>query len=187
MPSKRVTILLIVAILLGGGAIVFAATSAEDHSRQDVVAERAAHVMPFSLGATTHIFDANARGGTERVLAKDPSDKGEITLIREHLRHEAHAFSRGDFTDPAAIHGAGMPGLETMQAGYLDIAFRYRELTGGAELAYATDEPNLIAAVHAWFDAQLRDHAGDAATADHNDTNQSSHPAPADHDAHHSG
>jgi hypothetical protein len=186
MLSTRVTILLIAAILLCGAAIVLA-TGSKDHSRQGVVAERGADVMPFSLHATTHIFEASAGGGTERVVAKNPSDKEEIALIREHLRHETYAFGRGDFTDPAAIHGAGMPGLETMQAGYQDISFRYRELSDGAEIVYATHKPDLIAAVHAWFDAQLRDHAGDAAMADHNDANRSSHPAPTVHDSHHNG
>jgi len=166
MPNRPIIALLAAATLLAGGAIAVAAVSSDEPSRQEVVAERGAGVMPFSLDATTHVFDASAQGGTQRVVAKDADDSDEIRLIREHLREEADAFSRGDFADPAAIHGDDMPGLDTLRAGYDDIDVRYRDLPDGAEIAYRTNDRDLAAAVRAWFDAQLRDHAGDAATDD---------------------
>ena len=176
MPSKFATVLL-AAILVGGGAIGGAVISGEDPSRQQVVAERGAQVMPFSLDATTHVFDATAQGGTQRVVAKNVDDTREIGLIRQHLREEADAFSRGgDFADPAAIHGEDMPGLDTLRAGYQDIDVRYRDLPDGAEIAYRTDSPDVAAAVRAWFDAQLGDHAGDAATADESGADHARHP-----------
>ncbi len=175
MPSKPITVVLVAAILIGG-AIAGAAVSGDDPSRQQVVAERGAQVMPFSLDATTHVFDATAQGGTQRVVANDPDDTREIGLIREHLRAEGDAFSRGDFADPAAIHGADMPGLDVLQAGFEDIDVRYRDLPDGAEIAYRTDNPDLVSAVRAWFDTQLRDHAGDAATG----PEHTSHPDQAD-------
>jgi len=97
-------------------------------------------------------------------------------LINEHLREEADAFSRGDFADPAAIHGEDMPGLDTLRTGYQDIDVRYRDLPDGAEIAYRTDSPDVAAAVRAWFDAQLGDHAGDAATADQSGADHARHP-----------
>jgi len=174
MHKKRVAALLVVAALMGGGAIAVAAVGG-DHSRQEVVAERGARVMPFSLDATTHVFDATAQGGTQRVVATDPDDARNIRLIREHLRKEADAFARGDFTDPAAIHGDEMPGLEALRSGYEDIDVSYRDLPNGAEITYTTDDPDLAAAIHAWFDAQLRDHAGDAARGDQAGSDHSSH------------
>lgn len=122
MPSTPVTALLAAAVLVGGGAIAGAVISDDDPSRREIVAERGAQVMPFSLDATTHVFDATARGGTQRVVANDPDDAREIGLIREHLRDEADAFSRGDFGDPAAIHGDGMPGLEALQASLAELS-----------------------------------------------------------------
>ncbi len=165
MPSRRITPVLAAAVLIAGGAIAGATVSSDEPSRQEVVADRGARVMPFSLDATTHVFDATAQGGTQRVVAKDPEDSNEIRLIREHLREEADAFGRGDFADPASIHGDDMPGLDALRTGYQDIDVRYRELTDGAEIAYRTADPDLAAAVRAWFDAQLGDHAGDAARA----------------------
>ncbi len=131
--------------------------------------------MPFSLEATTHVFDADDRGGTQRVVANDPADGEEIRLVRGHLREEADAFAAGDFADPAAIHGDDMPGLDALRAGYQAIDVRYRDLPDGAQIAYRTDDPEVAAAVRNWFEAQLRDHAGDAATAEDPGTDHSSH------------
>ncbi len=51
-----------------------------------------------------------------------------------------------------------------------------RKRNPSAEIAYRTDKPDLAAAVRAWFDAQLRDHAGDAATGDRSGADHTSHP-----------
>ena len=56
-------------------------------------------------------------GGVQRVIAKKASDTDQITLIQQHLKHEAERFQRGDYSDPAALHGANMPGLKDLQAG----------------------------------------------------------------------
>jgi len=176
MPRKPVAALSAAALLIVVVVIAGAAVGGDGPSRQEIVAQRGAEVMPFSLDATTHVFDATARGGTQRVVAKDPDDTREIRLIREHLRKEADAFSRGDFADPAAIHGDDMPGLQTLQTGHEAIDVRYRDLPDGAEIAYDTDDPDLAAAIRAWFDAQLADHAGDAASADDLGGDHTSHP-----------
>jgi hypothetical protein len=72
-------------------------------------------------------------------------------------------FQRGDFSDPAKIHGADMPGLAQLAAakpGALTID--YKEIKRGAELIYRSRNPQLVAAIGAWFDAQLSDHGADA-------------------------
>ncbi len=175
MRSKPLVAVLVAAGLIAFGAIASIAASGDDPSRQQVVAERGARVMPFSLNATRHVFEASPEGGTQHVVAKDASDARSIRLIRRHLREEAAAFSRGDFADPAAIHGDDIPGLQALRAGYQDIDVRYRELADGAEIAYATTKADLAAAVRAWFDAQLRDHAGDATTGDQPAADHTSH------------
>jgi hypothetical protein len=123
--------------------------------------------MPFELDATTHTFTKTSDGGTQSVTADDPHDEGQIRLIREHLRTERENFARGDFDDPAAIHGHDMEGVAELRAGYGDIAVAYVDLPDGAELTYTTADPELVEAIHAWFDRQVADHGADARAGDH--------------------
>jgi hypothetical protein len=123
--------------------------------------------MPFELDATTHTFTKTSDGGTQSVTADDPHDEGQIRLIREHLRTERENFARGDFDDPAAIHGHDMEGVAELRAGYGDIAVAYIALPDGAELTYTTADPELVEAIHAWFDRQVADHGADARAGDH--------------------
>ncbi|MEU5112877.1 aspartate carbamoyltransferase [Streptomyces longwoodensis] len=134
--------------------------------RQEAVAERGRTVMPFDLEETTHHFDPTKTGGVQDVVADQRDDAKQVALIRTHLQQEAKAFGRGDFGDPAQIHGDAMPGLTELQAGYERIEVRYRERPDGATLTYTTDEPALVDALHDWFEAQLSDH-GDHAEAGH--------------------
>ncbi|HEX7438551.1 MAG TPA: aspartate carbamoyltransferase [Caldimonas sp.] len=136
---------------------------AADVERQAEVARRGAEVMPFSLKATTHIFTRTDRGGTQRVVAKDASDSVQVRLVREHLHELQRQFRKGDFSGPAHIHGAAMPGLADLKAatpGAISVA--YKDVQGGAELTYRTSDATLVAALHRWFDAQLSDHGADA-------------------------
>lgn len=110
--TRRVLMILVSAAagIALAGSIAFAAGAFDEPGRQQVVAERGAEVMPFDLDATTHRFDPTPDGGTESAVADDPSDTEQIELIQQHLREEAAAFTRGEFGDPAAIHGEDMPG-----------------------------------------------------------------------------
>lgn len=129
-------------------------------ARLDEVARRGAHVMPFSLEHTTHIFTKTAKGGLQQVVVKDIANTEQIKLIRDHLSKISSKFARGDFSDPARIHGADMPGLaELRKAGPGQIRVEYKELTKGAQIEYSADDPSLIDAIYRWFDAQLSDHA----------------------------
>ena len=148
-----------------GGAVVL--LRAEGTPRRDQVAERGRLVMPFDLDETTHFFRADARGGVQRVLADDPTDRRTVRLIRAHLRHEAAAFGRGDFDDPAAIHGRDMPGLAALRAGHRRIDVGYRAVSAGAQITYRTEDRALVDALSAWFAAQLSDHGAHAATGGH--------------------
>lgn len=134
--------------------------------RQEAVAERGRTVMPFDLEETTHHFTPTRTGGVQDVVADQPDDAQQVSLIRTHLQQEAKAFGQGDFGDPVQIHGDDMPGLTELQDGYKGIEVRYRERPDGATLTYTTDEPALVDALHDWFEAQLGDH-GDHAEAGH--------------------
>jgi uncharacterized protein (DUF305 family) len=111
------------------------------HSRQSEVAESGAQMMPFDLEKTTHVFEATENGGVQQVVADDPTDEEQLSLIRKHLNEEADKFSRGDFSDPAEIHGEDMPGLKELEENASSIEARYSKLPDGAQIEYTTDDP----------------------------------------------
>jgi len=131
-------------------------------SRQQEVADRGAAVMPFDLERTTHRFAKAPDGGVQTVTADDPADTTQISLVRQHLQQETERFRRGDFADPARIHGDAMPGLAALRNAAGRIAVDYTEVTDGARITYTTTDPALVAALHAWFDAQVSDHGSHA-------------------------
>ncbi|WP_440105155.1 hypothetical protein [Streptosporangium sp. H16] len=127
-------------------------------ARQAEIAARSRQVMPFDLERTTHHFAKSATGGVQTVTSDDPADAEQVTLIREHLTAEAAGFGRGDYGDPASIHGGEMPGLRDLEQGHDRIDIRYAELPSGARITYTTSDAPLVTALHAWFDAQVTDH-----------------------------
>ncbi|ABB74978.1 hypothetical protein [Nitrosospira multiformis] len=128
--------------------------------RLDEVAKRGTHVMPFDLEKTTHVFSKTNQGGLQQVVVKDKSDVKQVKLIRAHLYEISEDFKRGDFSKPERIHGKGMPGLAELKSAKSGrIKIEYSVLPDGAQIAYSTESPQLVDAIHHWFDAQLRDHA----------------------------
>ncbi len=142
--------------LLIGAASVFAQT------RQEHVHQMASSVMPFDISKTVHIFKMTETGGVQRVIAKDPGATDQVALIQQHLRHEAERFQQGDYSDPATLHGADMPGLKDLQAGASRIKVSYAALPSGAEITFETTDLHLLTALHRWFGAQLSEHGADA-------------------------
>jgi hypothetical protein len=143
----------VIAVGIGYGVNTFAR-----QQRQAEIAVRGAQVMPFDLDKTTHTFVQSEDGGIQTVTANDADDQEQVRLIREHLRTEGTAFSRGDFADPGRIHGEDMPGLKALSAGVGKINVAYSDLPNGARLTYSTDDISLVHALHQWFDAQVSDH-----------------------------
>ena len=131
-------------------------------NRQASLHDMGQMVMPFDLGQTTHVFEMTETGGIQEVVADDPSDADQVSLIRQHLQHEASRFRAGDFSDPASLHGSAMPGLAELAQGAEAIAIEYTELPNGARLVFAATDSKLVTALHRWFGAQLSDHAADA-------------------------
>jgi hypothetical protein len=58
-----------------------------------------------------------------------------------------------------------MPGLPQLRAGASRIAISYLQTPNGASIRYKTSDPQLIAAVHEWFAAQVKDHGAHAMMA----------------------
>jgi hypothetical protein len=119
-------------------------------------------VMPFEMAKTTHVFRMTETGGVQRVVLKDRSYADQVPLIRQHLREEAARFQHGDFSDPAKLHGAAMPGLNDLQLGAQRVKISYSDLPDGAEIAFKTTDLHLLTAIHRWFGAQLSEHGADA-------------------------
>ena len=136
-------------------------------ARLNEVQARGVHVMPFDLNKTLHIFTKVKQGGVQQVIAKNKNDTEQIQLIRQHLAKISREYNQGDFSNPVKIHGENMAGLQTLKTaekGSLSIV--YKELPDGAEIDYSSEKPELISAIHQFFDAQLSDHARHAVSGD---------------------
>jgi hypothetical protein len=149
--------LLAASLVLG----LAAPAGAASESRQQQVERKSERVMPFSMDATMHRFVPTPAGGVQTVTVHDGNPK-QVVLVRSHLRKEAAAFTHGDFEDPASIHGGSMPGLRALHDGAKRIAIRYADVPNGASITYATADPALVSAIHAWFKAQVADHGAHA-------------------------
>jgi hypothetical protein len=156
MRTRIATATVVVATAAAGVWLAFARDDAT--SADDAMAARAQAVMPFDLARTDHTFTQTAYGGIQTVVVNDPSNSRDRDLIRAHLRAEAENFRRGDYDDPARIHGMDMPGVDALSRGsdHVDVAFA--EISGGARITYRATDPTLISALHEWFDRQTHDH-----------------------------
>jgi hypothetical protein len=162
LENRRVPLLLagiaVIAVASAGYALGGQNQQQAPTARQAEIAAKSRQVMPFDLERTTHRFTKSATGGLQTVTADNPADAQQVRLIREHLTEEAAGFSKGDYGDPASIHGGEMPGLRELEAAHDQIAIRYADAPAGAQITYTTSDPALIKALHAWFDAQVTDH-----------------------------
>ena len=146
-------------------AVALAATSpfAFAQTVQQHVHGRGHEVMPFDLARTVHVFRMTEDGGVQQVVTRgEAADPAQVHMIQHHLMMEAAAFQRGDFGDPARLHGPQMPGLRELQAGAARIRISYEALPNGAQIRFRTDDLRLVTAVHRWFGAQLSEHGADA-------------------------
>ena len=153
---------IIAFLFMSGGVLIIKDDSYAQVSGQRLneVNQLGSQIMPFDLKRTMHTFTSDANGGTQSVTANNPSNLDQIQLIQSHLQKEAKNFTKGNFTDPATIHGARMPGLAELRNGANRINIRYEALSNGARLRYSSSDPQLIGALHKWFEAQNTDHNG---------------------------
>ena len=155
LQSKTFIVLLFTSLILTSHA-----EEKASEARLDEITRQGAQIMPFSLEQTVHVFSKKKNGGLQQVVVKDQANLEQIRLIREHLSTIAQDFKQGNYSDPARLHGENMPGLAALKKASPDeIDITYSELPDGAQISYETDKPELIHAIHQWFDAQLSDHA----------------------------
>jgi hypothetical protein len=162
VENRRVQALIAALALVVVAATAYVLISRNEQqalaARQAEIAAKSRTVMPFDLERATHRFAKAADGGVQTVTSDDPADAEQVRLIREHLTAEAVSFGKGDYGDPASIHGGQMPGLRELEQGHDRIDIRYTELPAGARIAYTSADVSLVTALHAWFDAQVADH-----------------------------
>ena len=146
----------IAVLMVFSSSVLFAQTT------QDSVHHMSHGVMPFDMAKTMHVFKMTESGGVERVVARDPGASDQVSMIQQHLKHEAEKFQRGDYSDPAKLHGTDMPGLKELRTGASRIKISYTKLSAGAEITFETTDLHLLTAIHRWFGAQLSEHGADA-------------------------
>lgn len=134
--------------------------------RQHMIHSRSHMVMPFDMSRVTHYFIKTKSGGVLKIKAKDKDAKAQIKMIRNHLKEEKELFSNANFRDPKKLHGKHMPGLKILSESAGKYSVNYRELPRGASLIFKSEDKKVIGALHNWFDAQLKDHGGDARSSD---------------------
>jgi hypothetical protein len=166
-PTRRATrrswiiiaALAVLPIALVGGVVYAVNDRHSTEANDPAITSRAQQVMPFDLNRTTHTFTQTPDGGVEKVAANDPADTHDIALIRSHLQTEAENFRRGDYSDPARIHGMDMPGVGELEESAARVNVVYAEVPDGAKITYTSEEPGIVSAIHAWFDRQISDHS----------------------------
>jgi hypothetical protein len=131
-------------------------------TKQEQVHGMSHSVMPFDMAKTLHIFHMTEHGGVQKVIARDAADQRQLAMIRQHLKHEAEAFSKGDYSDPDHLHGPTMPRLAEVKANAASIRVSYAALPNGAALTFETKDLHALTAIHRWFGAQLSEHGADA-------------------------
>ena len=114
--------------------------------------------MGFSHEQTAHHFTLTKDGGVISAEALDATDTGTRDSIRGHFTHIAQAFSSGDFHLPMFIHDRMPPGAETMKRLRTRISYRTESTDRGARVLIRTEDPEALAAIHAFLRFQIADH-----------------------------
>lgn len=160
---RRRTLDRIATHVLVASALLGVSTIAPAQSVQEHVHSHGHEVMPFDLSRTVHVFRMTEDGGIQKVILRgDANDAEQVRLVQHHLGMEAAQFQRGNFEDPAQLHGHQMPGLAEMKAGARRMKITYQPLANGAQIRFQTSDIKLVTAVHRWFGAQLSEHGADA-------------------------
>ena len=119
-------------------------------------------VMPFDMSKTVHIFQMTESGGIQRVVAKDPIEADQVTLIRQHLQHEAERFSAVTTRIPQCSMDNSCRASQISKTADPTSKMSYSPLPAGAEITFETKDLHLLTAIHRWFGAQLSEHGADA-------------------------
>ena len=149
------------------GALLLAAPATAQHDQHHAALDaRGATFMGFDQKATAHHFILTKEGGRIEVTAKDAKDTASVTQIRDHLRHIATVFGKGDFALPGLVHDTkAVPGVDAMKKQAVGLSYTFEEIDRGAHVRITGASPGAIAAVHEFLRFQITDHkTGDPLT-----------------------
>jgi hypothetical protein len=145
--------------VFAASALVFGSLGcrdAEDRSFAEFQAR--GHVaMGVDQYTSWHVFESLPEGG-RIALERDEADPAGVTRIREHMRHIAGAFARGDFRIPGFVHARDVPGTKVMSARQNLIHYSNDTLPRGAELRIVTGDSAAVEAIHSFLAFQRHDH-----------------------------
>lgn len=122
------------------------------------VDRRGDEVMGFSHQRTTHRFLTEPQGGIIQVVVQEAADAESLGRIRSHLAEVARQFAAGDFSMPKAIHDRVLPGVPEMIQRKEAIDYRYEDVENGGRVVIRAADPQAVAAIHAFLQAQIADH-----------------------------
>jgi hypothetical protein len=92
---------------------------------------------------TLHMYRESITGGVEEIVLRRGS-RADLTKIRGMLHADYLQWSQATFSDPK-LHRAARA-----------IRARFDEVPTGAEIVFTSNDPQAVAALHAWFAAQVR-------------------------------
>lgn len=152
--------LLLIGMLFFSSLLPAAEPVAPKHG--EVVRERTQKIVPYALDKTQQTFSKTVHGGVQHVVAKSANDAKQIQLIQAHLQKMVAEFRKGDFSATEWMHGSDMPGLMRLKKAEADdVRYEYKALPDGGQIHYSSEYPELVQALHEWFDAQVREHGSD--------------------------
>ena len=122
--------------------------------------ERGKMAMGVDQYASAHQFDILPNGGRIALEMKN-TDSLAVAQIRAHLKLIQHAFQAGDFSTPEFVHMRAMPGTDVMGRRRSLIRYSYADLPRGGEVRIITADPESLAAIHDFMNAQRGDHKAD--------------------------
>lgn len=124
-------------------------------------------LLPYSVERALEGFAKTANGGIMQIIAKSADDAQQIKPMQQYLRQTAEEYGKGDFSSTERFHGAHMPGLAQMKAAKAGaIKYQYKALNNGGQIVFSTEDPQLLNALHAWIDQQIKEH-GSAGLSGH--------------------
>jgi len=130
----------------------------------DEMNKRGDQAMGFDHMKTSHHFLLANDGGVIQVESNKARDKGSSGQIRQHLRHIAMMFSKGDFDTPMLVHAQDPPGVEVMKQLKAEISYRFEQTRRGGRVRIASTNADAIKAIHDFLSFQIKEHmTGDAA------------------------
>ena len=139
-------------------------SEAEKHETKTTSAHQ---LLPYAVDRATEGFAKTKYGGIMQIVAKSANDTKQIKLMQQYLRQTAEEYRKRDFSSTERFHGTDMPGLAQMKSAKTnEIKYEYKELTNGGQILFSTENPELLNALHAWLDAQIKEH-GNAVLSDH--------------------